>query len=70
MKCPRCAGFMRQDHFFDLEDEAGGCWFVGWHCVICGEVLDPVIAKHRRAPPVPMVDRARLPLKMTPMTPM
>ncbi len=60
MKCPRCAGFMIRDDFLDLLDEAGQCRFVAWRCLICGEVLDPLIAKHRMSPPEPMVDRARL----------
>jgi len=64
MKCPRCAGLMMRDDFLDLEDEAGTCHFVAWRCLICGEVLDPVIERHRRSPPAPMVDRARLPLRV------
>lgn len=53
-----------QDDFLDIEDETGQCRFVAWRCLICGEVLDPVIAKHRKSPPEPMVDRARLPRKV------
>ncbi|CAE6703242.1 MAG: hypothetical protein H8K06_08640 [Nitrospira sp.] len=59
MNCPRCSGLMMRDDYFDLQDEAGRCTFVAWRCLICGEVLDPVILKHREAPPAPMVDRAR-----------
>lgn len=59
MKCPRCTGLMIRDDYFDLQDEAGRCTFVAWRCLICGEVLDPVILRHRSAPPAPMTDRAR-----------
>ncbi len=59
MKCPRCTGLMMQDDYLDLQDEAGQCWFSAWRCLICGEVLDPLILKHRNSPPAPMVDRAR-----------
>ena len=59
MNCPRCRGYMMQDDYLDLQDEAGQCRFVAWRCLICGEVLDPVILKHRNARPAPMVDRAR-----------
>lgn len=64
MNCPRCRGLMLRDEFLDLADEAGQCRFLAWRCLICGEVLDPLIAKHRRSPPEPMIDRARLPHKV------
>lgn len=64
MNCPRCNGYMMQDDFLDIQDETGQCRFVAWRCLICGEVLDPVILKHRSSPPEPMADRARLPLKV------
>jgi hypothetical protein len=59
MKCPRCTGLMMRDSYLDLEDEAGQYWFVAWRCLICGEVLDPVILKHRNSRPAPMLDHAR-----------
>ncbi len=64
MDCPRCNGLMAQDNFMDLKDEAGQCRFVAWHCLICGEVLDPVILKNRSAPPDSKVDRGRVGPKM------
>jgi hypothetical protein len=30
------------EKFFDVSNT-----FFGWHCVICGEILDPVILLHR-----------------------
>ncbi len=34
---------------------------VGWRCLQCGEVLDPVIMGNRRTPQNPAKNRARLP---------
>ena len=56
MNCSRCTGLMIRD---DLQDETGLDQFVAWRCLICGEVLDPVILKNRSAPPEPMGDRGR-----------
>ena len=46
MKCHRCHGLMVVDHFIDME-ETGGLWMRGWRCVTCGEVIDPMIMRHR-----------------------
>ena len=43
MECPRCNGVMVQDEFEDLKDDTGSLHFKGWRCLICGEILDPVI---------------------------
>ena len=42
MKCQRCGGKMIFEKFYDIDNT-----FFGWHCVICGEILDPVILLHR-----------------------
>ena len=42
MRCLRCGGRMIFEKFFDINNA-----FFGWHCVICGEILDPVILLHR-----------------------
>ena len=59
MNCPRCTGLMVRGAFLYLQDEADQCAFATWRCVICGEVLDPVILKNRSAPPEPLVDHGR-----------
>ena len=41
-KCPRCKSTMTYDKFFGPTD---GFW--GWKCVMCGEILDPVILENR-----------------------
>jgi len=40
--CHRCGGRMIFEKFYDVSNI-----FFGWHCVICGEILDPVILLHR-----------------------
>ena len=37
-RCQRCGGKMIFEKFYDVNSV-----FFGWHCVICGEILDPVI---------------------------
>jgi len=58
MGCPRCQGLMVRDEYVDYEDSAD-ISIVAWRCLICGEVLDPVILKHRSVPPVLIRSRAR-----------
>jgi len=40
--CQRCGGRMIFEKFYDVSSI-----FYGWHCVMCGEILDPVILLHR-----------------------
>jgi len=40
--CHRCGGLMVPEQVHEL----GG--FVDWHCVSCGERIDPVILAHRQ----------------------
>ena len=42
MCCRRCGGRMIYEKYYDVN----GIFF-GWHCVICGEIIDPVILLHR-----------------------
>ena len=42
MRCRRCNGRMVFEKYYDVSNV-----FYGWHCVICGEILDPVILLHR-----------------------
>jgi hypothetical protein len=56
MNCPRCTGLMVRD---DLQDETGLARFVAWRCVICGEVLDPVILENRSEASNLTVNRGR-----------
>ena len=40
--CQRCNGRMAFEKFYGENDS-----FFGWRCVICGDILDPVILLHR-----------------------
>ena len=43
MKCNCCGGPMLYDQFFSSSDA-----FWGWKCLMCGEIIDPVILENRR----------------------
>jgi hypothetical protein len=43
MKCLRCRGVMVYDKFYSLYEQ-----FWGWKCLICGEIVDPVILENRQ----------------------
>ena len=60
MECLRCHSAMVRELFTDREYDAGPGVFVGWRCIICGAILDPLILKHQEAHPKPMAKRARL----------
>jgi len=42
MHCQRCDGRMAYEKFYGPYNS-----FFGWHCVMCGDILDPVILLHR-----------------------
>jgi len=42
-KCLRCRGAMVYDKFYGLQEQ-----FWGWKCLICGEIVDPVILENRQ----------------------
>lgn len=42
LKCLRCGGRMIFEKFYDVNNI-----FFAWHCIFCGEVLDPIILLHR-----------------------
>jgi hypothetical protein len=46
MPCLRCGGLMIQDDFFELRESHHR--LTVWRCVLCGEMVDPVIAANRR----------------------
>ena len=46
MRCVRCDGRMVTDYFIDMEN-SGELWMPGWRCLVCGEVVDPLILRHR-----------------------
>jgi hypothetical protein len=42
MKCHRCGGAMVFERFYGASDQ-----FSGWRCILCGEIVDPVIFENR-----------------------
>ena len=53
---------MVEETFVDRETSPSVSAFTGWRCLICGEILDPLILEHRRAQREPMIGRARVSL--------
>jgi hypothetical protein len=42
-KCLRCSGAVIYDKFYSANEQ-----FWGWKCLICGEIVDPVILENRQ----------------------
>ena len=61
MNCSRCNGYMMQEDYLGIGDEIGQVRSIAWRCLCCGEVIDPVILKHRSSRPEPPINRTRLP---------
>jgi len=47
MTCTRCKGFMVVDDLLDLQESLLPMWMRGWRCVACGNIVDPLILRHR-----------------------
>lgn len=59
MQCPRCTGSMIFEVFQDMQDDTGKISFSGYRCLICGEILDPVIVANRQNRPAPLLNKNR-----------
>lgn len=59
MGCPRCHNLMVEETFVDQETSPSASSFTGWRCVICGEILDPIILQNRTLHPELQYGRAR-----------
>jgi hypothetical protein len=44
MKCRRCGSMMVCERFYGPHEH-----FVGWRCILCGEIIDQVILENRHA---------------------
>ena len=53
MECPRCQGLMVGEVFNGMSGDPRVRGAAGWRCLICGEIVDPVIAANRSAPNAP-----------------
>lgn len=47
MHCTRCEGLMVADDMIDMQESAIPMWMRGWRCVSCGNIVDPLIHRHR-----------------------
>ena len=47
MICARCKGFMVLDDLIDLQESFVPMWMRGWRCIACGNIVDPLIIRHR-----------------------
>ncbi len=47
MPCTRCQGLMVPDRSADVLDPCNPSLVQMWRCVICGEMVDPVIMQNR-----------------------
>ena len=43
VKCLRCRGAMIHDKFYGAHEH-----YWGWKCLICGEIVDPIILENRQ----------------------
>ena len=59
MGCPRCHNLMVEETFVDQETSPSVSSFTGWRCLICGEILDPIILQNRTLHPEPRYGHAR-----------
>lgn len=49
MECERCHATMLEEAFEDIRSDSWITGFHGWRCLVCGNVLDPVILANRSA---------------------
>lgn len=49
-RCHRCGGLMVSEKVFEIGS-------IDWHCVSCGERIDPVILAHRQVHPLADLSR-------------
>ncbi len=47
MRCTKCNGLMVVDDLIDMRESYHPMWMRGWRCVACGNVIDPLILRHR-----------------------
>jgi hypothetical protein len=59
MRCQRCTALMVSERFLDHLDDTGKFAFYGWRCLICGEIMDPIILAHRKNKIRPIHSRNR-----------
>lgn len=60
MSCLRCQGLMVATRLEEAAGVTSGGSLSGWKCLLCGEVIDSVIAANRKHHDEPKRNRARL----------
>lgn len=60
MTCGRCHSAMVLETFVDLGSGGNPGAFLGWRCVTCGSIVDPLIAQHQHLRPVTPHGRSRI----------
>ena len=60
MSCLRCHGLMVPTRLEEAAGATSGGPLSGWKCLLCGEVIDSVIAANRKHHDEPKRNRARL----------
>lgn len=66
MSCLRCHGLMVPARLEEAAGATSGGSLSGWKCLLCGEVIDSVIAANRKHHDEPKRNRARLHNSTTP----
>jgi phage major head subunit gpT-like protein len=51
MRCERCGGLQLRSHFASVQSSAGAWEYDAWHCLNCGDVVDPLILQNRHKQP-------------------
>lgn len=59
MSCSRCHGMMVSIKLEDADSTAPPEPVLGWRCLLCGDIIDPLIHAHREGRQELSVDRAR-----------
>ena len=44
MRCHRCSNLMVSERFYGVDEH-----FLGWRCILCGEIIDQIILENRQA---------------------
>lgn len=60
MTCPRCQSAMFREVFGDYGNVTGPYVFTGWHCLICGTIIDELILTHQAKRHEPRANHARM----------
>ncbi|HSA86497.1 MAG TPA: hypothetical protein VLE46_09970 [Nitrospira sp.] len=64
MNCLRCNSPMHVEQYDDLLDSRDQS-FYGMHCLMCGDIVDPLILEHRRNGAEPRIRHVGLSLALS-----